>query len=859
MPTPDIPQWRARLQAGRQQLREAFEQDNHVSRLLRGHCRLVDALLRDIWNQHGLPPEFTLIAVGGYGRGELFPQSDVDILILSPGNTATGQPALESLVGLLWDIGLTIGHSVRTLQECLDEAGRDITVQTNLLEARRLAGSRKLYQNFKAAIHGHLEPETFLQAKLREQSQRHRRFNDTSYNLEPNIKESPGGLRDLHMIAWVARALGFSPSWRQLCKAGILTTSEARQIRFHENLLNNLRIRLHYLANRREDRLLFDHQDTLARQMIPLQKLERRQRKRPSEQLMQRFYQSAQTIRLMNGILLGMCKEILLKRRQQTLIRPLNAFFQVRNDLLDIVAPDVFEKHPEHILTAFQRLQQDPQLKGMSPATMRALWLARKQVNHDFRGNKANQQAFIALLKSPEFRVSTLRRMHRHGILGNYIPAFGRITHQMQHDLFHVYTVDEHTLNVLGNMAGFADPERRHEFPLCSKLFAAFDKPELLYLAALFHDIAKGRGGDHSVLGEVDARRFCRSHGLEAADTALVAWLVRNHLILSATAQQQDTSDPEVIATFAKSVNDARHLTALYLLTVADVRGTSPAIWNAWKNRLFESLYQRTLDYLQTPTSSLDMEIRARRQEALTILGHYNIAENAATLLWDKLENNYFLRHEAKEIAWQTRLLLTHVNTGKPVVRARLSPAGDGLQIMIYTPDRDDLFARICGFFERMDHNIVEARINTTQHGYALDSFLVLDRNDRSVRYGDLIAYIETNLTQKLAGNAPLEPPLQGRSSRQLKHFPVETRVSITPCPYKKNHHTLALVTGDSPGLLSRVAHVFLRHGAHLSTAKINTLGSRAEDSFIISSKHGLPLDNAALQQLQQDMVLSLE
>lgn len=856
MHAPDVTHWRTSLQAGRRQLRENFDRDNRTSKLLRGHCRLVDALLRDVWIQAGLPPEFALIAVGGYGRGELFPQSDVDILILLPNTSSATQHALESLVGLLWDIGLAIGHSVRTLQECLDEADRDITIQTNLLEARRLAGSRSLYHAFTSAVREHLNPEAFFLAKLREQSQRHRRFNDTSYNLEPNIKESPGGLRDLHMIAWAAQALGYAPAWQRLCKAGILNPSEARQIRHHAKLLNNLRVRLHYLANRREDRLLFDHQDTLARQMIPAQKLEKKQRKRPSEQLMQQFYQSARTIRLMNDILLGVFKDILAERLQQTQILPIDAFFQVKNKLLDIKQADLFETHPECILTAFHLIQQDKRLQGMSPTTMRSLWLARNQVNRSFRSSKPHQRAFVGLLKSPEFQISTLRRMHRYGILGKYIPAFGRITHQMQHDLFHVYTVDEHTLNVLGNMAGFANPERRHEFPLCSKLFSTFDKPELLYLAALFHDIAKGRGGDHSVLGEADARRFCRRHGLENGDTVLVAWLVRNHLILSATAQQQDTSDPEVIAEFAKSVGDARHLTALYLLTVADVRGTSPAIWNAWKSRLFESLYQRTLNYLQTPVGNLNAEIQGRQQEVMVILGHYGISSKMVAPVWENLEDNYFLRHETKEIAWQTRLLLTHVNTTKPIVRARLSPAGDGIQIMIYTPDRDDLFARICGFFERIDHSIVEAKINTTRHGYALDSFLVLDRNDRSVRYGDLIAYIEAHLTAKLADNAPVQPPLQGRSSRQLKHFPIESHASVRPASDKNhNQYLLTLVTGDRPGLLSRLAHFFVHHGIRLQNAKINTLGARAEDSFVITPINGKSLNAAEMTQLEASLL----
>jgi [protein-PII] uridylyltransferase len=424
----------------------------------------------------------------------------------------------------------------------------------------------------------------------------------------------------------------------------------------------------------------------------------------------------------------------------------------------------------------------------------------------------------------------------------------------MQHDLFHVYTVDEHILNVLCNLRRFAQPEFAHEFPLCSKLFAAFDAPHLLYLGALFHDIAKGRGGDHSALGTADARRFCKTHGLAKADTELVAWLVSAHLTMSSTAQKSDLSDPTVIDSFARFVGDERRLVALYLLTVADIRGTSPKVWNAWKAKLLENLFMAAQRILRGRSGDANAELRARKQQAGKVLSHYGIVESAYQPLWEKLGVSYFLRHESQDIAWHSRLLLRHVATQNPIVRTRLSPAGDGIQVMIYTHDREDLFARICGFFERLGYTILEARVHTSQHGYALDSFLVLDQNDKTSSYRDLLSYIEYELTQKLLSINPPDAPLQGRVSRQVKHMPITPAVSIKP-EIDGNNHILEIVAGDRPGLLSRIAHIFLAHEVHLHTAKINTLGNRAEDTFLISGKAGGKLSNEIVSALESALL----
>jgi [protein-PII] uridylyltransferase len=844
--------WRQRLQQKQATLRTEFERHADTARMLRHHCRVVDELLLDLWRESGISGEPCLVAVGGYGRGELFPHSDIDLLILLPDSHAEEFNAqLEPLVGLFWDIGLAVGHSVRSLEECLGEAASDVTVRTNLLEARWLAGNKQAFQRLQRELAEAMDAASFLQSKQLEQEQRHARFNDTAYNLEPNLKESPGGLRDLQNVLWISQGLGLGDSWAALVSNGLITAPEARQIRRHELFLQMLRVRLHYLAERREDRLLFDFQSELATQLG----LAGSSRRRASEQLMQQYYRSAKFVRLMNEILLQNLHERIAVQPQQ--IIAINSRFQARNGLLEAKSSSLLQREPSTILESFLLLEQHPELTGMSAPMLRTLWRVKNLVNREFRSNPRNKQLFMEILRQPSGITIALRRMNRYGILGRYIPAFGRITGQMQHDLFHVYTVDEHILNVLRNLRRFASPKYSHEFPLCSKLFMAFDKPELLYLGALFHDIAKGRGGDHSTLGTADAKRFCKSHGLSREDTKLVAWLVEKHLVMSSTAQKSDLSDPAVIEGFAHQMGNEYRLIALYLLTVADIRGTSPAVWNAWKAKLLENLFHSTRRLLQGDSTSVNAEVASRQQQASVTLSHYGIMPASYRDLWNKLGRGYFLRHESQDIAWHTRLLLAHLNTTQAIVRTRLSPGGEGIQVLVYTRDSDDLFARICGFFERINYTIVEARIHTTRHDYALDSFLVLDENEKGVRYRDLLSYIEHELTQRINSPEPPQEPLQGRVSRQLKHFPIQPDIHITAEGNGQNH-LLSITAGDRPGLLSRISHILLRHGVCLHTAKINTLGDRAEDTFLVSGGKGKALPENVTQSLKKELSESL-
>jgi [protein-PII] uridylyltransferase len=819
---------RTALAADRTSIREHFESGQLGRDLLKKLAVLTDRHLRQAWKAQEMPPSAALIAVGGYGRGQLFPYSDVDILILLPELPDEAlRSRLESLVGHFWDIGLETGHSVRTLDECFEVAASDITVQTTLLESRLISGNRDLYRRFTRRLQKSIDPIAFLRAKLIEQQDRHSRHQQT--NLEPNLKESAGGLRDLNTILWISRAAGLGRTWLELARRSFITPDEAAAIGRHERLLDMLRIRLHYLAGRREDRLLFDHQTALAKQLG----FAERAAKRPSERLMQRYYQTAKSVSQLNTILLqNLERRISPPGNRQ--VKPLNERFVILGELLSAPDETIFERDPCAILEVFSLMQNHREIKAIGAFTLRALWRARRRITPAARRDPRMREQFMAILRSPTGVIRELRRMHQYDILGRYIPAFGRIVGQMQHDLYHVYTVDEHILKVVRNLRRFAVPELAHEFPLCSRLMSEFDRPELLYLAGLFHDIAKGRGGDHSELGKADALRFCKAHGLSPADCDLVAWLVEMHLVMSATAQKQDLSDPEVIHSFAGRVGNERHLVALYLLTVADVRGTSPKVWNAWKAKLLEDLFHGTRQLLAGERSERQDGQRARQEEAMATLLLYAIAEPAYADFWQQLDTAYFLRHEPQEIAWHTRHLYSHVTSATPVVRARLSPIGEGLQVLVYVPDQKELFSRICSFFESISFDIFEAKVHTTRHGYALDTFQIQDTSGRQSEYRDLISYIEYELTDRLSNKSPLPPLSKPRISRQLRHFPISPEVNIQT-DERGAYRMLSIVAGDRPGLLSRVSRTLTAFDINLHSAKINTLGSRAEDTFVVS------------------------
>lgn len=826
----DVAALRAEVKANQNQLRLNYEQSNDAATLLRDRCQQVDTVLEKLWLSLNFPASLALAAVGGYGRGELYPASDIDLLILLPQEaSASLQEKLERLVGHFWDIGLEIGHSVRTVQECLNEAANDITVQTALLEARLLTGNTKLFATFQKRLHDNLDPLHFFEAKRLEQQERYLRFNETPYSLEPNCKESPGGLRDIQVIFWIAKAAGYGSTWAELQQNGIITLEEMIQMEGCEAYLKHLRIRLHFMLGRREDRLLFDYQSTLAANYGFVSN----EAKRESEQLMQVYYRNAKTVTVLNTILLQNMGAALTPESEQT-PQQLDESFQIVGNLLDIRDEQLYERNPLAILDSFLAMQESHELFGMTARTLRALWRAREQITPEFRANPENRAAFMRLLQGDRGIVHEFRRMNQLGILGRYLPNFGRIVGQMQHDLFHVYTVDQHILQVMRNIRRFTMSEFAHEYPLCSRIISELDRPWLLYVAALFHDIAKGRGGDHSELGMVDTREFCVNHGMNEEDTELVVWLVKNHLVMSQVAQKEDLSNPDVIANFIRLVGDTRHLQALYLLTHADIRGTSPKVWNNWKGKLLADLYYQAIHHINQGEAPAAHGVIAERQaEAMRLLRFFALSATVHERLWKQLDTVYFLRHSAEEIAWHTRSLHYRIYNNQPVVRARPNQEGDGLQVMVYTQDQPDLFARIVGFFARAGYSIVDAKIHTTAHGYALDSFVVLDIEERD-NDREMVAYIEHELEQRLLHQMPRDVPSSGRLSRQVKHFPIKPEVSIRG-DEKGTHFILSLVAADRPGLLYTVANTLTEHGACLHTAKITTLGERAEDVFLIS------------------------
>jgi [protein-PII] uridylyltransferase len=826
----DVAALRAEVKAAQIRLQENYERTGDAEALLVERCQHVDIVLEKLWQSFNFPANLALAAVGGYGRGELYPASDIDLLILLPQEAnSVLQEKLERLISSFWDIGLEIGHSVRTIQDCLDEAEGDITVQTALLEARLLSGNARLFSTFQKRLRGHLDPLLFCEAKQIEQQERHLRFNETPFSLEPNCKDSPGGLRDFQVIFWIAKAAGFGSTWEELQKNGIITQEGMTQAKECQNYLSHLRIRLHFMLGRREDRLLFDYQSNLAAKYGFVSN----DAKRASEQLMQVYYRNAKTASLLNTILLQNMGAALTPENEQT-PQALDENFQAIGNLLDVRDETLFEKQPSAILDSFRVMQETHELSGMTARTLRALWRAREQITPAFRADPESRAMFLKLLQSERGIIHEFRRMNQLDILGAYLPNFERIVGQMQHDLFHVYTVDQHILQVLRNLRRFTMSEFAHEYPLCSRIVSELDRPWLLYIAALFHDIAKGRGGDHSKLGMVDAEEFCRNHQLTPEDTELVVWLVENHLVMSQVAQKEDLSDPDTIANFVKLVRDSRHLQALYLLTHADIRGTSPKVWNHWKGKLLADLYYLTLHHLDRGDAPAAHGVIAERQaEAMRLLRFFALSDTVHERLWKQLDTVYFLRHSAEEIAWHTRSLHYRIYNNQPVVRARPYQEGDGLQVMVYTQDQPDLFARIVGFFARAGYSIVDAKIHTTAHGYALDSFVVLDVENRN-NDREMVSYIEHELEQRLLLQMPPDIPSTGRLSRQVKHFPIKPEVGIRG-DEKGSHFILSLVAADRPGLLYTVANTLAAHGAFLHTAKITTLGERAEDVFLIS------------------------
>jgi len=847
------------LDRGGELLRDRFAADDAVEDLVRDRARLVDIALRAAWVRHTgrFAEDLALVAVGGYGRGELHPSSDIDIMVLLPkSDSADWQSDIEKFLTFLWDIGLEVGHSVRSIDDCQRESLADISVATTLFEARLLAGPESLFAGMRRALAPDRlwSSQDFFEAKAREQTERHHRYFDTAYNLEPNVKSSPGGLRDIQTIGWVAKRHFGTDTLDELVGHGFLTREELRKLKAGQSFLWKVRFGLHVLTGRREDRLLFDYQIKLAK----LFGYEDASFTLAVEQLMQKYYRTVKDVSLLNEMLLQLFREAFLTQSGPPL--PINSRFQIRNDYLEVAHPEVFARHPSALLELFVLLQQHPELRGVRAETIRLIGTHVGLIDEEFRQNPRHHRLFMEILCAPVGVTHELRRMNLYGVLGRYIPSFGRVVGRMQYDLFHAYTVDAHTLFVVSNLRRFAMPKFNDEFPVLSQIMQSLPRQELAYLAALFHDIAKGRGGDHSELGAVDAEAFCLEQGLGRYEARLVAWLVRNHLILSITAQKKDISDPDIIHEFARRVGDQAHLDYLYVLTVADVRGTNPKLWNAWKARLFEEFYERTKRALrrglETPVDQ-DELIRETQDQARARMP--GIGAEAVTQVWSQWTEAYFLRYSPEEIAWQTGVLAgREPHDDAPLVAIRQVADRGGTAVLTYTPRRLHSFARTTAVLDQMGLTVVDARLITSANGFSLETYVVLEDNGAVIADSNRIREIERGLWRNL--QQPEDSPLTvtRRAPRQVRMFSTPTQVNFT-IDIRNSRTILELIAADRPGLLSEVGKVFKTLHIAIKGAKIMTVGERAEDVFYITDDDGHLLPEDACRQVQESLVRALD
>lgn len=845
-----------------QTLKQRFKPDRSVSTLLAARSRFIDKLLTCCW-RHFLgvqTDKLALIATGGYGRNELFPHSDIDILILAdPADKEALQEHLSHFSRFLWDIGLKPGQCVRSLAECRETAVEDQTIFTSLLEMRLITGNARLYDELQTQLAAeHLWPsEQFFPAKIAEQEQRYAKYHDTAYNLEPNIKDGPGGLRDLHIVSWVFKHHYHTSTLRELIKYGYLPRAEYENLITARDILWRLRFALHNLTERCEDRLLFDYQRDLAEQFGCLNS----SGQPDVERFMQFYFKTVVDIERINEMLLQLLSEKLISHQEHLKPVYINANFYTIGGYLEAADKDIFEREPLALLEIFLLAQQLPNLKGIRAGTIRLIRKNVDKIDAAFRADKRANRLFIDILRQPRGVTHELKRMNRYGVLPAYLPDFANIVARMQYDLFHIYTVDEHTLFLIRNLRRFSLDKHKEELPFCNKIFLLIPKPEVLYIAALFHDIAKGRGGDHSQLGETIARNFCIQHDLPYHDIKLVAWLVRNHLLLSMTAQRKDISDPEVIHNFALQVGNIEYLNYLYLLTVADIRATNPSLWNSWKDTLLKELYISTHNALHrglhnpvARSERLVENIKEARQE----LSKRGITEQLIQKSWQHLSDDYFLRYSADEIAWHTIAIAASSESDLPLVLLRPETQRSSAEIFVYTRNETGVFSICTATIDQLGLTVLDARIITTADQYVLNSFQVLEQSGEAIKDLCQEIHICTTLRHNLLSKKPIKTSRNiHKQSRQARHFPIDTRITFLEDP--SNRLTIIeLITTDRAGLLSTIGRAFTELDIQLHDARITTIGSRAEDMFYISNMQGKPIDGEDRREKIRGRILEL-
>jgi len=847
------------------ELKLKFDPQQSVSDLLKEKSDFIDLILTCCWDHFlgDYASQLSLCAVGGYGRRELFPHSDIDIIILlDSSDTAPYQDALSDLFTFLWDIGLKPGHSVRTIDECVSAALDDQTIMTSLTEISHIAGQVALYEALKL----HITPDKiwpsdkFFAAKMEEQRLRHAKFHDTAYNLEPNIKEAPGGLRDMQSIAWVFKRHYNSSTLKELIKYDFLPEAEYTELIAARDVLWRIRYALHLLTNRAEDRLIFDYQRELARQFGFIAE----QPNQDVEQFMQFYFKTLLSIERLNEMLLQLFNERFIVGDLASQSSPINDDFIAINGYLQATNDLLFEQRPLALLEVFLILQLNPSLLGIRATTIRLIRKNLTLIDDHYRNNKSANQLFIEIFRRAHGLTHELRRMNRYGVLAAYLPYFSNIIARMQYDLFHIYTVDEHTLFVIRNLRRFSLEAHINEFPLCNSVFKLIAKPEILYIAALFHDIAKGQNGDHSKLGENIARDFCLQHDLSSHDTHLITWLVRTHLLMSVTAQRKDISDPDVIHEFAQKVGSVEYLNHLYLLTVADIRATNPELWNAWKDSLLKELYLATHSALrhglQNP-SALEDRLLENKQETKDKLINLGLSNELIDSIWQYTNDDYFLRYSSEEITWHTMAISSVKAVDLPLVLLSPQTQHGSADVFIYTKDVGPIFSISTATFDQLGLTILDARIMTTQNNYALNSFQVLEQSGEPINESYRATHICSALRQNLLdGDVKGHINIHRQSkSRQAQHFPIATSIKFIDDPL--NRHTLVeLITTDHAGLLAKIGSAFIKQHVNLLNAKITTIGSRAEDMFYITDQHLQPITDPEQQsKIREELLTSLD
>lgn len=829
-----------------------------IDTLVHHRARIIDSLLTHAWQQVQLPShQLSLLAVGGYGRETLHPGSDIDILFLH-GGELDYQSAnnISQLVTFLWDIKLNIGHAVRTIDQCITSASTDPTIATTLIENRFLCGDQSLANELQHTIYSRFpwSSRAFYQAKSKEQQQRHKKFHGTSYNLEPNIKSSPGGLRDLQTIGWIAKQHFCTKTDESLVEYHYITADEFLELRECTSFLWRIRYALHLETDKCEDRLLFDYQPGVAARLGY-----GREGKRSVEKMMKDYFKVVLRVSELNRMLLQFFDQAILGAEKPQQTEPLDQDFIVLRQLISARHDDVFNQ-PSSILRFFLLITERPDIKGIHSHTIRLLRNARAQLEQPLSYDAECRAFFNAIVKHPDGFGLPFMLMHRHGIMAHYLPQWQHIVGQMQFDLFHAYTVDEHTYRLIGNLYDFTLPEKNELFPLCSELAQNLQKPELLFLAGIFHDIAKGRGGDHSELGELDARHFCEQHGYNKDETNIVAWLVRQHLLMSVTAQKRDIYDPEVIQKFAKEVKTLTRLQYLYCLTVADIRATNSNLWNNWKATLLEELYQATANLLQQDGNQ-SMDIRARvnanRAGAMGLLLSAGYQANEITQLWSRFTVDYFNRHTAEQVAWHTQHIVNVQEHQLPLILIGDENNHGTTELFIYHHEESNLFAKVASVLDGECLSIHDAQILNTKDGFVMDTFILLQTDGKPLVDINRIEEVKQHLYDVLRKRR--QPPYNQRAlSRRMRNFNVPTKISFLAQKSVKRT-TFELITLDRPGLIATLAHTLQELHITLQAAKITTIGEQAEDLFIVTNTDHMALTNSQCNALKETIISTLD